>query len=77
MNLASNLALYAHTPLPDALVMPVGTARKFFEGKAFADWTKARDAELKTQVAVVDRLNNVIRACGLVAKAVARFGSRW
>ena len=76
MNLASNLALYAHTPLADALAMPVGTARKFFEGKAFDDWKKARDAELKTQAAVVDRLNNVIRACGLVAKTVARFGSR-
>lgn len=72
MALASSLCLYANTPLPVALDMPVSVARKFFDGKTFEDWRKGREAEAKTQAAIVNRLNDVIRACGVVAKTVAR-----
>jgi len=44
----------------------------FFESKSFGDWKKARESELKTQVAIVERLNSVIHACGIVAKTIAR-----
>jgi hypothetical protein len=54
--------------------MPASVAREFFDGKAFADWRKNREQELKLQAAIVDRLNGVIRACGHVAKAVASLG---
>jgi len=58
--------------LSDALAMPASIARKFFDGKPFEDWKKGRESELKTQSAIVNRLNDVIRACGIVAKTVAR-----
>ena len=73
MNLASSLAIYSHTSLVDAMAIPASTARKFFEGKPFDDWKKVRESELKTQAAIVNRLNDVIRACGVVAKAIARY----
>ena len=72
MALASSLSLYANTPLPAALDMPVSVARKFFDGKTFEDWRKGREADAKMQAAIVNRLNDVIRACGIVAKTVAR-----
>jgi len=52
--------------------MPSSVVEKFFEGKAFADWKKGRENEVKLQVAIVNRLNDVIRASGIVAKTVAR-----
>lgn len=52
--------------------MQPSTARKFFEGKAFGDWKKGRESELKTQAEIVNRLNDVIRACGIVAKTISR-----
>lgn len=72
MELATSLSLYGSTPLPAALAMPGSVARKFFDGKTFEDWRKAREADSKTQAAIVNRLNDVIRACGIVAKTVAR-----
>ena len=72
MNLASSLAIYSHTSLVDAMAIPASTARKFFEGKPFEDWKRGRESELKTQVAIVERLNSVIHACGVVAKTVAK-----
>ena len=72
VDLASSLSLYANTPLPDAMSMKVSMARKFFDGKTFEDWRKGRESELKMQAAIVNRLNDVIRACGIVAKTVSR-----
>jgi len=72
MNLASSLSLYSHTSLNDALDLPASVAKKFFDGKPFEEWKKGRESELKTQIAIVNRLNDVIRACGIVAKTVAK-----
>lgn len=72
MSLAANLSLYANTPLPDAMAMKASDANKFFESKPFDEWRKGRESELKMQAAIVGRLNDVIRACGIVAKTVAR-----
>ena len=72
MATVSSLTLYANTPLPVALDMPVSVVRKFFDGKTFEDWRKGQEAEAKMQAAIVNRLNDVIRACGVVAKTVAR-----
>lgn len=46
-------------------------AEQFFESKSFSDWKKSRESELKAQVSVINRLNDVIRAVGIVAKTVA------
>lgn len=72
MSMASSLSLYSHTSLPEALTLPVSIAKKFFDGKPFEDWKKGRESELKTQAAIVNRLNDVIRACGIISKTIAR-----
>lgn len=69
--LAASLSLYANTPLTDALSLPASVARRFFDGNTFEGWRKGREAESKMQAAIVSRLNDVIRACGIVAKTVA------
>lgn len=72
MDLASSLSLYANTSLPDALGMQASVARQFFDGKPFDDWKKGRESDMKMQAAIVNRLNDVIRACGIVAKTVSK-----
>ena len=72
MNLASNISLYSHTSLLDALNLPVNVAQEFFDGKPFGDWKKGREAEAKTQSAIVGRLNSVIRAIGVLSKILVR-----
>ena len=72
MDMAACLSLYASTPLPAALDTPASVARKLFEGKPFENWRKGQEADAKTQAAIVGRLNDVIRACGIVAKTVAQ-----
>jgi len=74
--LAHNMALYSATSLPDAFRMTQSDASDFFDGKAWAEWRKGREQELKLQAGIGDRLNNVIRACGVIAKAIAALGRR-
>lgn len=72
MGLASALTLYANTPLPQAMAVQPSIAKRFFEGKAFDDWRRGREHEVKVQVAVVNRLNDVIRSLGVVTKTIAK-----
>ena len=70
-DLAASLSMYSSTSLNDALELPVSMAEQFFSSKSFSDWKKLRESELKIQVSVINRLNDVIRAVGIVAKTVA------
>lgn len=72
MSLASSLTLYSSTSLAEAMQMQPSVVRKFFEGKPFNDWKKGRESELKMQAAIVNRLNDVIRASVIVAKTISR-----
>lgn len=74
MTLASSLALYSPTSLNQSLAMQPSMVRRFFEGKPFDEWKKGRESELKTQAAIVNRLNDVIRAVGVVAKTIGKRG---
>lgn len=73
---AHTIALYSHTSLPDAFGMTYSDISDFFEGKAYADWRKGKESEMKLQAGIAERLNNVIRACGNVAKAVSFINRR-
>ena len=42
--------------------------QEFFGSKAFAGWKKAREQETKLQLAVIDRLDGVIKSLGALAK---------
>lgn len=71
-NLARSASLYSNTSLPEAFGLPVSAVEAFFESKAFEEWKKARESEVKMQAAIVDRLNGVIRASGVLAKILGR-----
>ena len=68
--MAANLALYSSTGLWQAYEMQPSDAREFFESAAFSDWKKAKEAEMKLQVAGINRLNDVIRAIGSLGKSL-------
>jgi hypothetical protein len=57
--LANNLALYSHTSLAEAKRSPVSEADDFFASKAFQYFQKGREAEMKLQLALVNRLDAI------------------
>lgn len=67
-DLAVSLSLYSSTSLNDAMRLSVSAAQHFFESKSFSDWKKNRESEMKLSTAVIDRLNTVIKAIGVLAK---------
>lgn len=54
--------------------MTVSDAIDFIDGKSLSDWKKAKEAEYKVQAAIGERLNGVIRACGVIVKAISGLG---
>ena len=54
------------------MTLTVSEAQAFFTGQAFKASQKAKEAEIKLQVAQIERLNGVIRAIGGLAKALSR-----
>jgi len=66
------MTLYTSTPLNAALDLTPSLVRLFFESQPFDNWKKGRESEGKTQVAIVNRLNDVIRGQGVIAKTVAK-----
>ena len=69
-NLASTLALYSPgTSLNEALLLPASAISDFLNGKAFSDWKKKKDAEVKVQHAIIDRLNLVIKGLGNMGRS--------
>lgn len=44
--------------------------REIFDSSTFRDWKKAREVEQKIDVAVVNRLDVVIKALGQLGKAI-------
>ncbi len=43
-----------------------------FESKAFSDWRKSQEANQKTQAAVIERLDLVIKSVSGLGKALSR-----
>lgn len=56
--------------------MPTSEAEAFFAGKAYADWRKSREQELKLQAGIAERLNHVIRGSNAIVKTLAALGRR-
>lgn len=69
--LIHNVSIYSSTSLIDAYNLTQSQAESFVDGKAFKDWVKVKESEQKLQAALGDRLNGVIRACGVIVKAVS------
>ena len=45
--------------------------KTLFESKAMKDWARAREAQGKMDLAICERLDNVIRAIGSLGKVMA------
>jgi hypothetical protein len=52
--------------------MRASDVRALFESKAYSDWIKARENRAKLQGAILDRIDNVIKAIGNLAKSLTR-----
>lgn len=66
------MALYGNTDYPDAMKMSASAVADFFKSKSFQDWRKCEESRMKVQTAIVERLNEVIRGTGIVARTVAK-----
>lgn len=71
-NLANSLCLFANTPLNIALDMQASVLKKFFESEVFEVWKQNHEVKNKMQSAQIERLNEIIRGCGIIAKTIAR-----
>jgi hypothetical protein len=74
LNTVTHLSLYTSTSINEALALPVSMATSIFESKAFDNWKQGKEAEAKTQSAIIGRLNEVIKGLGIVAKTIAGRG---
>ncbi len=71
-NAVTNLALYTSTSINEAYSLSKSQALAFFDSKPFEDWKKQRENELKIQVAIHDRFNDVVKSIGILQKTIAR-----
>jgi hypothetical protein len=55
-----------------AQLMRRSDVQTIFESKAFSDWRKSQEARQKIDLAVVERLDIVIRSIGNLGKALSR-----
>jgi hypothetical protein len=67
-NLAHEIALQTSTPLMQAFDVPLSFAQAFFASNALENSRKADAAKWRINVAVVERLNAVIKGLGMLAR---------
>jgi len=70
--LAHSVCLYAHTPLDQALAVPISVAQDFFQSKTFEQWKTAKETEMKLLAASVNGHNHVVQAIAGLARLLAR-----
>ena len=68
-NLVATVAIYSSgTSINEALELSTQAITDFLKSKAFADWKKSREAEVKIQHGIADRLNSIIKGLGNLGK---------
>lgn len=70
-DLAASLSLHGGTSLTESLELSPSFATRFFESKPFSDWRRNKESEAKTQAAIVNRLNEVIRGLSGLSKVMS------
>lgn len=70
-DLSVNMTLYTSTSMNDAMKLPPSYVTRLFESKPFDDFSKREESKLKTQSAIVARLNEVIRAISSLIKTAS------
>lgn len=66
------LDLHGGTPYPQALALPLSYMRAYFESEVFTHHSKAKEGQAKLDVAVIGRLDALIKAFGNFARALSR-----
>jgi len=67
----ASLFLHFQRSYDEASRMRRSEVREIFDSSTFRDWKKGREAEQKIDLAVINRLDVVIKALGQVGKAIA------
>ena len=75
--MAANLFLNFGIGYEQAMAMRRSDTKALFESSAFKDWKKGRESKGKAEHAVLERLDNVIRAIGSLGKALTRSRREW
>jgi hypothetical protein len=60
------------TGLNDVLALPLSVGQGFLTSKSFSNWKKQKEAEQKTQFAIINAVNGVIRSIGAIHKSFRR-----
>lgn len=60
----SNMALMSSTSYNDALILKLSEINDFFDSKSFSDHRAYEESKSKIQIAIVERLNLVIKVLG-------------
>jgi hypothetical protein len=70
-NEIATVSLYFNTSLLDAPRLTRSALSDIINTKTFKDWTAAREAKSNLDVALVERIDNVVRAVVNLGKALA------
>jgi hypothetical protein len=70
--LLSSLFLHFSRGLDEAQRMRRSDIQMLFASKAYKDWQKAQENRVKLQVAVIDRIDAVIKSIGSLGRALTR-----
>jgi hypothetical protein len=76
MEQVSYLALHCNTPLPAALDLPISIARAFFDSKMHTQHVKNMEGRQQLTMAVINRIDGVIKAIGGLGKVLASIVNR-
>lgn len=72
LNLRDELVLYCEQAWDVAEAMRMSDAQSFFSRKAFEGWKKARERDVKLQVAIIEHIASVLGGLRELAKALHR-----
>jgi len=71
IGLAVYLDLHGSTPYPQALALPLSYITAYFESPTYLQHSKNTEAEGKVDVAVIGRLDVLIKSISVLSKTMA------
>ena len=70
--MVASLFLNFGTDYAKALLMRRSDIKTIFDSKAFSDWMKTQDSRQKMDMAVIDRLDALIKLTGQLGKVMGK-----
>lgn len=72
INQAADLCIHGNTPLPMAHDAPLSMVADHFRSSAFASYRKSEEGRQKLALAVIGRLDGMLKSLGWLGKALSR-----